>query len=271
MHGNGVNKEKSMKRSQSVVMARRAEKRASKDKHQVQKEKHANERVCNLKPLSAKNDNQKLALKALSEKQLVVLLGPAGTGKTELMCWHTAARWLKNEIDDIFVCRPYKGLGDDYGATPGNDFEKLLPFTMSALLKYKKYLGVGVLKNMLRTEPLELLFSEKSGMFVLPVEKMQGYSINERSAVCLDEGQNMTINQAKSLVTRAERGCQVIISGDVAQSAIGANNGLAYLLKKIKENPHPDIAVIEFKSDENCREGVSKHFTQIFEKEGGIW
>lgn len=257
-----------MKINQDVVRDRRAEKRASKNKSQIQKEKHSNGRLNNIIPLTAKNQSQKHGLKALSEKQLVILLGSAGTGKTELMCWHTSARWLKNEIDNIFVTRPYKVLGDDYGAIPGNDFEKLLPFTMSALLKYKKYLGVGVLKNMLRTEDVELLFSEKSGMFVLPVEKMQGYSIDERSTICLDEGQNMTINQAKSLVTRAERGCQVIIAGDITQSALGKNNGLSYLLEKIKDNPHPDIAVIEFGSSENCREGISKHFTAIFEKDG---
>ena len=76
-------------------------------------------------PLVAKNDAQRRALKAFEEKQLVVLSGSAGAGKSEIMCWYASKLWLEGKIDNIVITRPHQHLGNDYGAVTGNDTLKV--------------------------------------------------------------------------------------------------------------------------------------------------
>src|SRR5690606_30893090 len=90
----------------------------------VVKEKFVEERKKAIQPLQAKGESQKAALKAFTEKKLVVLSGSAGVGKSELMCWWASKLWLEGEINNIVICRPHQQLGNDYGAVTGNDAMK---------------------------------------------------------------------------------------------------------------------------------------------------
>lgn len=256
------------KQNRQRVQDRRNNKIANATKQEVQSQKHQEERERSIAPLQAKNDNQKIALHNLNEKQLNLLLGSAGTGKTELMCWYAAKLWKEGKVDTIIITRPNKSLGSEPGAVPGGDTAKILAYVMSMLFKFKKYLGVGVLKNNLKMETADLLFSEKSGIFVFPTEKLQGMSFNNRTIVLADEIQSCSIAQVKSLVTRMEEGARLIIAGDPTQSALKGENGLEYLIKSTNSNPHRDVGVVTFKPEDCCREGISAHYTKVFEEEG---
>lgn len=254
------------KRNQGQVVDNRWEKKA--DKGRVVSPKFEGERRAKVPPLIAKNEPQKEALKAFGEKQLVVLSGSAGTGKSELMCWWASKLWLENEIENIVICRPHQSLGNDYGAVTGNDTLKLLPFCMSMMMKFKKYLGFGVLKNNFRMELTEGLFQEASGISIVPIEKIQGLSFNSKTIILADELQNATASQVKALVTRSEEGCQLICAGDGFQSALSGDNGLVVLERALAMYPHKDACVIKFTPADNCRSGISGHLAGIFEKEG---
>lgn len=232
------------------------------------KPKFEEERAVRVLPLLAKNDAQRDALKAFTEKQLVILSGTAGTGKSELMCWWASKLWLEGKIDNIVICRPHTALGNDYGAVTGNDTLKLLPFCMSMMMKFKKYLGFGILKNNFKMEITEGLFQEASGIQIVPIEKIQGLSFSSNTIILADELQNATPAQIKALVTRAEEGCQLIGAGDCRQSAIGGMNGLAKLEEALGLHPHEDAVVIKFTPKDNCRSGVSGHLAKIFEEQG---
>ena len=117
-------------------------------------------------PLQAKTDNQRLALKAFTEHQCVILTNHSGVGKSELMTWWACKQWLEGSVDNIIITRPYKHIGADYGATKGNDAEKLLPFCMSMLMKMKKYLGVGIMKNNFKLDGFESFFSDLVEIFL---------------------------------------------------------------------------------------------------------
>ena len=247
-------------------------KHLSNDKSQgggkVVKEKFQEERKRNIIPLTAKNDNQKLALYAFTQKQLIGLYGSSGVGKSELMCWWACKQWLEGKVDNIVITRPYKHLGGDYGATKGNDSEKLLPFCMSMLMKIKKYLGVGILRNNFKLDGFDDLFAEANGIQIVPIEKIQGMSYSPRTIILADEIQNATISQVKSLATRCEEGCQLLLTGDPKQSALQGENGLSYLVRKLEENPHELAEVVTFNPEDSCRNGISGHLTKVFEMDG---
>lgn len=255
------------KRNQQQVVEERWTKKA--DKGRTINPKFEEERAVRVLPLMAKSEAQKLALKAFTEKQLVVLSGSAGTGKSELMCWWASKLWLEGVIDNIVICRPHQSLGNDYGAVTGNDTLKLLPFCMSMMLKFKKYLGVGILKNNFRMEVVDGLFQEAAGIQIVPIEKIQGLSFSSKSIILADELQNATAAQIKALVTRAEEGCQLICAGDKNQSALRGENGLAKLEEALVHYPHKDAEIIRFTPKDNCRSGISGHLAGIFEQEGG--
>lgn len=235
----------------------------------IVKEKFEEQRK--VRPLTAKSQNQKKAFRAFAEKQMVVLSGSAGTGKSEMMCWWASKLWLEGHVNSIVITRPHQHLGNDYGAVTGNDTLKLLPFCMSMLMKFKKYLGVGILRNNLRMEVGETLFEEVSGISIVPVEKIQGMSFDDKTIILLDEAQNCTPAQIKAVVTRMEEGCQLIAAGDKTQSALSGVNGLQVLESILEAHPHEDTAIIRFTARDNCRSGVSGHLANVFEKDGGKW
>ena len=189
-------------------------------------------------------------------------------GKTELACWWASKLWLEGKVDTIVITRPHKHLGDDYGAIRGSDAEKLLPFCMSILMKLKKQLGVGILRNNFKMNGFDDLFSDARGIMIVPVEKIQGLSYNNRTIIIADEIQNASISQVKALATRMEEGCQLLICGDPKQTAITGENGLVYLTKKLEKHPHELAQVITYTPKDNCRVGISAHMTRIFEEDG---
>lgn len=260
----------STKRNRQSVQENRRNKKSGYSRSEVQSEKHQEERKKNIIPLVAKNNNQKKALKFMTEKQLILLLGSSGAGKSELGGWWASKRWLSNEVSNIVITRPSVGHGNT-PATPGNDVTKLLSFVMSILQKLKKYLGAGVLKNNLRTEDFDPLFNDVDGIQVVATEKLQGLSFPSSTVVIADEMQNSTVAQMKSLVTRMEEGAQLIVCGDEKQTALKGKNGLTWLREKVQNNPHEDIGIVNFTPDDCCRLGISKHFTHIIEDEEGGW
>lgn len=190
------------------------------------------------------------------------------THNTEIASWWACKQWLAGEVDNIIITRPYKHLGADYGATKGDDAEKLLPFCMSILMKLKKYLGAGILKNNFKMGGFDALFVEADGIQIVPIEKIQGMSFNSRTIIIADELQNATIAQVKSLTTRAEDGCQIICCGDPYQTALKHDNGLDFIEDVIYNHPTEYAEVVEFTKDDVVRGGLAGHLVAAFEEMG---
>lgn len=222
-------------------------------------------------PLQAKTDNQREALQAFPQYQCIILSGHAGVGKSELAAWWACKQWLEGKVDNIVITRPYKHIGADYGATKGNDAEKLLPFCMSILMKLKKYLGIGIMKNNFKLDGFESFFTESSGIQIVAAEKIQGLSFSDRTIIIADEQQNMTVPQMKSLVTRAEEGCQLILCGDPRQTAISGKNGLQFIESVFQKYPTDYAKVIHFTKEDVVRGGLTGHLVCAFEEMGDVW
>ena len=222
-------------------------------------------------PLQAKTDNQREALRAFTNHQCVILSGHAGVGKSELAAWWACKQWLEGTVDNIVITRPYKHIGADYGAPKGNDAEQLFPFCMSFLMKLKKYLGVGIMKNNFKLDGFESFFTESSGIQIVAAEKIQGLSFSDKTIIIADEQQNMTVPQMKSLVTRAEEGCQLILCGDPRQTAISGKNGLQFIEDVFNKYPTDYAKVIHFTKEDVVRGGLTGHLVRAFEEMGDVW
>lgn len=256
---------------QKVQDNHRGKKALAGEGHRVVKEKFQQQRREQIKPLQAKNVNQKKTLNAFNSKQLVVQSGYAGTGKTELMCWYAAKLWLEGEIDNIVITRPLQQLGRDGGATKGNDAEKLLPYCMSMLMKLKKYLGVGILSNNFKLDGFDTLFAAADGIQIVSLEKIQGLSFNERTIILADEIQNASVLQVKALTTRCEEGCQLLISGDPRQTALKHDNGLDFLEDVLYNYPTQYAEVIEYGMEDVVRGGLTGHLVKAYDDIGSTW
>lgn len=189
--------------------------------------------ICGIKPL---NPLQAMAMDLLLNPaiQLVSLIGQAGTGKTLL----AIACGLKQVLDDklytkVLVARPIIPMGNDIGYLPGTKKEKLFSwmqpiFDNLAVIftnyKHSEYKTVDTLTNKDKIEVEALTY-------------IRGRSLPQQFII-IDEAQNLTPHEIKTIVSRAGKGSKIVLTGDPHQidnTYLDANsNGLCYLIDAFK-------------------------------------
>jgi len=196
--------------------------------------KRVDSNICyGIKP---RNAEQSFALNALMNNDipLVTLTGKAGTGKTLLAL--AAALESKRAYRQIFLARPAVPLSNkDIGYLPGDIKSKLDPY-MQPL-----YDNLSVIENKLPTENRkrgeikDLLDTEK--IVVTPLSYIRGRSIVKVFFI-IDEAQNLTPHEVKTIITRAGEGTKVVFTGDIFQIdhpyLDSQSNGLSYLIERMK-------------------------------------
>jgi len=220
--------------------------------------KFEEEREAKAQPISAKNDAQRAYLKALQRSVLIVGTGAAGTGKTFVAASHAANRLVRGEVDSVVLSRPYVAMGRSSGFFPGTVHEKLEPYLKPMLNVFKKRLGDNDYASRIR----------QGRIAIQPMEAIRGMSF-EDCVLIIDEAQNTTIDEMKSIVTRIGENCQVILCGDPAQTDIKGKNGLQFIADIIESENVSEASVVTFKSEDIVRSGITKQFVQIFDKIGG--
>jgi len=183
-----------------------------------------------------RNAEQSFALNALLDRDipLVTLSGKAGTGKTLLAL--AASLESKRHYRQIFVARPIVPLSNkDIGYLPGDINSKLDPY-MQPL-----YDNLTVIQNQIsgknaRNRGVEELLSQEK-IIVTPLSYIRGRSIVKVFFI-VDEAQNLTPHEVKTIITRAGEGTKLIFTGDVYQIdhpyLDSQSNGLSYLIEKMK-------------------------------------
>lgn len=193
----------------------------------------------NLKPRSKE---QRMALELLLDPavQLVTLVGQAGTGKTLLALAAALQATLRfNQYDRILVSRPIIPMGKDIGYLPGDKDEKLGHWMQPIFDNLTYLMGDGG-KNHDRGESaskkIDKLFKDN----VLALEALtyiRGRSI-PRQYVIVDEAQNLTPHEVKTIVSRAGEGTKMVMTGDPYQIdnpyLDSSSNGLTYTAERLK-------------------------------------
>jgi len=183
--------------------------------------------------ISTRNDEQRLAMKMLLNPNvnLVTLSGPAGTGKTLLAI--AAAIQQADQFDQILIAKPIVALSEkDIGFLPGDALEKVKPYMQSI------YDNINFLKSMCKNgvkTKLEKVLAEK--IVVEPLAYIRGRTY-ANTILIVDEAQNLSPLEVKTIVTRMGEKSKVIFTGDIYQIddkyLDSTNNGLTYLIEKAK-------------------------------------
>ncbi len=205
-------------------------------------------------PIQAKNDFQRKVLKAFATKQIVVLLAPAGTGKSYL-CMGTAADWfVKGEINKIIISRPAVGMGRTLGLLKGSLEDKFNPFLAPLIEVFTERHGRAKYDIALNSGDIEMV----------PVEYMRGRNI--RDVAIVDESQNLTPEEMFSLLTRVTEDGKLFIIGDPVQTDLKQESGLVWLAKFVEKYQLQEyIEIIEATSDDIVRSGLCKAFVKAME------
>lgn len=192
------------------------------------------ESIWGIKP---RNSRQTMAAELLFRRDisLVTLIGKAGTGKTLL----TLAAGLMQTEDlrnykKMFVARPIIPVGKDIGFLPGEKQEKLRPWMQPI------YDNLEYLFNTKKPGELDAILAGMSTIEVEALTYIRGRSIPDQFII-IDEAQNLTKHEAKTILTRVGEGSKIIFMGDPEQIdhpyLDEYNNGLTYILESFKDQP----------------------------------
>lgn len=219
------------------------------------KEKFAHEHQA--KPIQAMNENQKTYLHSLQYDTVSVGKGSAGSGKTWCAAAVAANKYLKGEVKEIIVARAYVPMGRTTGMWPGTLEDKLMPFVAPILNVIKERVGQG-------------RFAAEFGktIKIQALEALRGMSFQPGTCLIIDESQNLSVDEVRSIVTRLETGATVSFCGDDKQRDIVGVSGISYLANIIKKYNLPDCTVVEFTPADIVRSGLTRAFVEIFEEEG---
>ena len=189
--------------------------------------------------IQPRNLEQRLAIELLldPEIKLVSLIGKAGTGKTLL----ALAAGLQMVIDDnkynrLIVARPIYPLGRDLGYLPGDIDEKVRPW-MQPIFDNLEYILHCNAEELTKSQITHQYFIDKGWIVVEPLTYIRGRSIPNQYLL-VDEAQNLTPHETKSIITRAGHGTKIVLTGDPHQIdnpfLDASSNGISYLVQRLK-------------------------------------
>ncbi|MBE3570365.1 MAG: PhoH family protein [Bacillales bacterium] len=202
------------------------------DGKHVKKLKYNQEPIWGIRP---RNVQQIMGLELLLRQDipLVTLVGKAGTGKTLLAL---AAGLLQTEDMDLYkkmlVARPIVPMGKDIGYLPGEKQEKLRPWTQPI------FDNLEFLFNTKKPGEIDNILAGMNSIEVEALTYIRGRSIPEQFII-IDEAQNLTKHEAKTILTRVGERSKIVLMGDTAQIdhpyLDEYNNGLTYVVEKFKD------------------------------------
>ncbi len=179
-----------------------------------------------------KNATQKNYISAIKRYDIVVGIGPAGTGKTYIAMAMAINAFIKKQVSRIILARPAVEAGERLGFLPGDMYEKVNPYLRPLY---------DALYDMMDAEKASRLI-DRGIIEIAPLAFMRGRTLND-AFIILDEAQNTTSEQMKMYLTRLGFNSKTVITGDITQIDLkdGKESGLVKAERILK-----DVKGIEF-------------------------
>ena len=207
------------------------------------------------KSVIARSEKQSEYIKALKENDIVMSLGPAGTGKSFLAVSVAVTLLMEKKIDRVILSRPAVEAGEKLGFLPGDMKEKVDPYLRPLYDALYELFGADKIDKKIETGEIE----------IAPLAFMRGRTLKNCFAI-LDEAQNATETQIKMFLTRIGENSKLVVNGDPSQVDLinKSHSGLIKsknILKDLKE-----IKIIEFDHTDVVRHPLVSKIIRAYQK-----
>jgi len=207
------------------------------------------------KILAPKTVNQRRYLEAIERNDLVLGVGPAGTGKTYLAVAMAVSALLSKRVSRIILTRPAVEAGERLGFLPGTLQEKVDPYLRPLY---------DALFDMMESEKVDKLL-ERNTIEVAPIAFMRGRTLND-SFIILDEAQNSTTEQMKMVLTRTGFNSKMVVNGDITQIDLppGKRSGLIDAIEVLRGVE--GISMVQFDERDVVRHNLVQRIVKAYER-----
>lgn len=211
--------------------------------------------VLEKKLIRVSSPGQKKYIEELEKKDIVFVIGPAGTGKSYLAIVAGLIYLKEERVKKIILTRPVVEAGERLGFLPGDLQQKVNPYLKPLYDFLEEFLGYERLERLLEKKKLE----------VVPLAYMRGRTF-KNAFVLLDEAQNTTPLQMKMFLTRFGSGSKMVITGDITQIDLEKNqkSGLLHAWKILRNVD--EIGFVELNEEDIVRHDLVKKIVIAYDR-----
>ena len=207
------------------------------------------------KSVIARSEKQSDYIKALKERDIVMSLGPAGTGKSFLAVSVGVTMLMEKKIERVILSRPAVEAGEKLGFLPGDMKEKVDPYFRPLYDALYELFGADKIDKKIETGEIE----------IAPLAFMRGRTLKNCFAI-LDEAQNATETQIKMFLTRIGENSKLVVNGDPSQIDL-INKSQSGLIKSKNILKHlKEIEIIEFDHKDVVRHPLVSKIIRAYQK-----
>ena len=204
--------------------------------------------------VKCKTENQKSLVNAIKEKEVIICSGPAGTGKTYLACAE-ALKLIKRyaKYKKIIIVKSVTTLkNEEIGFLKGGLREKMEPFMFSFVHNFEKLVGQAITSRLRELKTIE----------EMPIAYMRGINL-DRSIIIVDEAQNISQENIRTIMTRLGRDSKMIFLGDERQQDSKGGNGLTFLMDHFQDID--EIGCVQFNKSDVVRNPLIAKIERVFD------
>ena len=204
--------------------------------------------------VKCKTENQKSLVNSIKEKEVTICSGPAGTGKTFLACAE-ALKLIKRyaRYRKIVIVKSVTTLkNEEIGFLKGNLREKMEPFMFSFVHNFEKLIGQTITSRLRELKTIE----------EMPIAYMRGINL-DRSVIIIDEAQNISQDNIRTIMTRLGKDSKMIFLGDERQQDSKGGNGLTFLMDHFTDIE--EIGCVQFNKSDVVRNPLIAKIERVFD------